>query len=331
MPKPLATAPSHYVDAQALKPLFRRRPMKHAGAILFNWATIVGTAYLCTQYFNPLAYLLAVLIIGARMHALAILMHDATHFRFLQNRKWNDLVTNITTMYPMFSTIERYRQNHLRHHKNLNTEQDPDWAAKLDNPAYRFPKSNWEFIGTLVSYFALYPGIRDAISILKRFAPTEKPAASARGGAQARLAFYMALIGVLTLFNLWKAYALFWLVPYVSTLFMFQYIRSVAEHFGALKYDHELNSSRTVKPTAIERFFLAPHHVGYHLEHHLYPGVPFYNLPALHNLLMQNPSYEARAHITNGYWKGLTQELGPTSAQFPFRGHEVAQAHPSSR
>ncbi len=34
------------------------------------------------------------------------------------------------------------------------------------------------------------------------------------------------------------------------------------------------------------RFFLFPHHVNYHLEHHLYPAVPHYKLPRLHRLLM---------------------------------------------
>ncbi|MFT5265535.1 MAG: fatty acid desaturase, partial [Polaribacter sp.] len=53
------------------------------------------TIFFCIQHFNPLSYGLAVIIIGARMHALAILMHDATHYRFLKNRKRNDLITNM--------------------------------------------------------------------------------------------------------------------------------------------------------------------------------------------------------------------------------------------
>ena len=91
---------------------------------------------------------------------------------------------------------------------------------------------------------------------------------------------------------------------------MFQYIRSVAEHFGELAYDHNLTSSRTVKANWLERFFLSPHNVGYHLEHHLYPGVPFYHLPKLHKLLMGKKEYSQKAHITKGYVTGLMDELG---------------------
>ena len=105
-----------------------------AMGILLNWSIILLAAYFSTIYLNPLTYLLAILIIGARMHALAILMHDAAHFRFLKNRKWNDLLTDVTTMYPLFLTIEKYRTNHLEHHKHLNTEEDPDWVWFVSLP-----------------------------------------------------------------------------------------------------------------------------------------------------------------------------------------------------
>jgi fatty acid desaturase len=75
-----------------------------------------------------------------------------------------------------------------------------------------------------------------------------------------------------------------------------------------MDYGHELSSTRSVMPYFWERAFFAPHNVNYHLEHHLYPGVPFYNLPELHKALMQNPTYVARAHNTRGYTIGLVRE-----------------------
>ena len=244
------------------------------------------------------------------MHALAILMHDATHYRFLKNRKWNDIITNVTTMYPLFTSLEQYRQNHLRHHKHLNTEHDPDWVSKLGVEAFQFPKTKKEFLWIVFSYLTLYRGVRDAIWFLKRFSAPQKKQPAQAGNKALRLAFYIVLFTVLTVFGLWKYFALYWVAPYLSTFFMFQYVRSVAEHFGELEHDHALTSSRTVKANALERFFFAPHNVGYHLEHHLYPGVPFYNLPALHQLLMQEAEYKGKAHVTQGYWKGLMEELG---------------------
>ena len=297
------------LEAQRLKPLFKIKPQIHAGAMAMNWLIIASTMIFCIHFFNPALYVLAILIIGARMHALAILMHDATHFRFLKNRRWNDLITNLTTMYPIFSSIDQYRQNHLRHHQHLNTEHDPDWVAKFGKREFTFPKTRLEFILTVLSYFTLIQGIRDTLWFLRRFGSSEKKAKTGRLN-YVRLAFYVVLATVLTLTGGWAYFGLYWVIPYLTTFFMFQYIRSVAEHFGELEYDHLLSSTRTVRANWLERFFLSPHNVGYHLEHHLYPGVPFYNLPRLHRLLMVDAEYREKAHITEGYLSGLLQELG---------------------
>ena len=299
------------INPSQLKPLFKKRPYIHVMAMIFDWIVIFATIYLCNLYFHPAWYVLAVIVIGARMHALAILMHDATHYQFLKNRKWNDVLTNWLTMYPLFTSIEQYRQNHLRHHRHLNTEDDPDWVSKLGKRAFTFPKTKMDFMLRTLSYLSLYQGISDAIWFLKRFSPEAKSERkSEKAKPIARISFYLVLIIILTIGGYWKLFLLYWVVPYLSTFFMFQYIRSVAEHFGELAYDHLLTSTRSVKPNLIERFFIAPHQVGYHLEHHLYPGVPFYNLPKLHQLLMEHEEYGQKAHITQGYCSGLLNELG---------------------
>lgn len=299
------------IDKTVLKSLYKTNPWLHAGAMLMDWCLMLGTAWLCNLWFNPITYVLAVIIIGARMHALAILMHDASHFRFLKNRKWNDLVTNLFCMYPIFSTIGQYRENHLRHHRHLNTEDDPDWFVKLGRKEFTFPKSKREFLLNVLAYFSLVKGIMDAIWFLKRFAPTNRSAKKSKDQQKwLRIGFYVALVVFLSIAGLWKAFALYWIVPYLSTFFMFQYVRSVAEHFGEMEYDHLLTSTRTLKLHPVEQFFFAPHHVGHHLEHHLYPGVPFYHLPKLHNLLMDTEVYKEKAHITYGFWQGLMNELG---------------------
>ncbi len=299
---------SGQLNSPEFKALFKTKPLLHAGHILINWLIIFATIYWATQFASPWFYPLIVLIIGARMHALAILMHDATHYRFLKNRVWNDRLSNYLTMYPIFTSIEKYRPNHLSHHQHLNTDGDPDWVAKLGKRAFTFPKTRTEFLLTLSSYLVLYQGVMDAFWFLKRFGGNSGK--STPEPKWEKLIFYVLMFGAITYFGVWTEYLLYWVVPYFSAFFMFQYIRSVAEHFGELAYENDLNSTRTVKPSLLERFFIAPHHVGYHLEHHLYPGVPYYNLPKLHELLMENADYKSTAHITETYTFGLLKELG---------------------
>ena len=50
----------------------------------------------------------------------------------------------------------------------------------------------------------------------------------------------------------------------------------------------------------IERIFVAPYFVNYHLEHHLLFYVPCYNLPKLHAILMGGP-HAARMEVQRGY------------------------------
>lgn len=299
------------IDQAAFKALFKTKPHLHALDMAYNWLIIIACIAVSIQF--ALAwywYPLMVLIIGARMHALAILMHDATHFRFLKNRKWNDLLSNLLIMYPILTSIEKYRKNHLQHHRHLNTENDPDWVAKLGKRAFQFPKTKQEFLLTVSSYLVLYQGVMDAFWFLKRFGGNDKEETATAENKALKIGFYLLFFGSISLFGVWKYYLLYWIVPYFSTFFMFQYIRSVAEHFGELAYEDDLSSSRTVKPFLLEKFFIAPHQVGYHLEHHLYPGVPYYHLPQLHHLLMQQKDYQDKAHITRGYTVGLMQELG---------------------
>ena len=297
------------IDAAPFKALFKIKPHLHAFAMIYNWLIIAGAISFFLLVSNIWLYPFVLLVIGARMHALTVLMHDATHFRFLKNRKWNDLISNLFIMYPIFTSIEKYRANHLKHHQHLNTENDPDWVAKLTKREFQFPKSKTEFLLTLTSYFILYQGILDAIWFVKRYQKADSNSNPNTHQKTERVVFYVVMMGMLTIFNLWSYYLLFWIIPYLTSFFMFQYIRSVAEHFGDLAYEDDLSSSRTVRASVFEKFFFAPHSVGYHLEHHLFPGVPFYNLSKLHYMLMEQDEYRDKAHVTNGYVMGLLGEL----------------------
>ena len=163
----------------------------------------------------------------------------------------------------------------------------------------------------LLGYLVVISSVRDLAHILPRLAQAKQTGRY----KLARLGYYLCVATLITLLGIWKALLLYWIVPYLTLFYLFVYVRGVAEHFGSMDYDDELGSTRTVIPYFWERWFFAPHNINQHLEHHLFPGVPFYNLRKLNAALMRDETYRARAHVTRGYATGVLRECLAASRQ----------------
>jgi fatty acid desaturase len=59
-------------------------------------------------------------------------------------------------------------------------------------------------------------------------------------------------------------------------------------------------ATRAPRVGFIERLFIAPYYVNYHLEHHLLFYVPCYNLPRVHEILSRGP-HAARMEVQPNY------------------------------
>jgi fatty acid desaturase len=68
--------------------------------------------------------------------------------------------------------------------------------------------------------------------------------------------------------------------PFVSRL------RNIAEHAVVSDADDPLRNTRTVDAGLLERAFLAPYWMNYHLEHHLLVFVPCWKLTRARSLLL---------------------------------------------
>src|SRR5687768_4405887 len=74
------------LPASKIKELSALQPARALAATAEEWITIAGAIAVCSYFWHPALYLLAVLIIGSRQHALLILGHDASHYRHLPTR-----------------------------------------------------------------------------------------------------------------------------------------------------------------------------------------------------------------------------------------------------
>lgn len=289
---PAPGVPGALLPPETVRALSRLNPWVSTAHLLGEWVAIGGAIALCHQFWHPALYLVAVLFIGARQHALGILMHDAAHVRLFNHRRLNDAVANLFLAWPILYTMEGYRRNHLAHHVHLNTAEDPNWARKT-HIEWQFPQPARRMAWALLKE-AL------GLNLARRFRVLGEHAQKAGKANVGRFAFYAVVLAIVAWQGWWAHFGLYWVVPLATWLQVVLRIREIADH-SATDNTHDLNKTRTVTLSGWERVFVASKGINYHIEHHLYPSVPFYRLKQLHAALLNEPTYQAHAHRTHGY------------------------------
>jgi len=292
---------------EELVSLSRIDPLRSTLHIAAEWSMIIGAIALCQRFWHPLLYLVVVAFIGARQHALMILMHDGVHRRLYSNRKFNDWIAEIVLAWPNLISARAYRINHFGHHRYLNTLEDPDWARRQGDDAWVFPKKVLDLGQMLLRDLSGLNAFR-LLMLARRL--VSKDTGMKRSFIVVRYAFYTVLAIVIGFAGLTQPVLLYWVIPMFTWLIFIFRIRSIAEHSAIVGRDVAYAQTRTVYPTIFERIFLAPKNVNYHLEHHFFPSVPFYRLPALHALLMNKADFAESAHLTRSYLGVLKECLG---------------------
>lgn len=276
-------------------------PWKSSLAILTDWLFILMLISVGHFFPHPLTYLITVVLIAGRQHALFILMHESAHYRLYNNRKWNDWVGNFLVSHPVFLRMESYRDNHLQHHRYTNTSKDPDWIRKKDSVEWQFPRKPWPLCWFFVRY-ALGYGIYEMFMILRILSGVSRQSLKRdRTKTLSQLGLYGAAAVLFSCFGLWQPFFFYWIVPLFTITPLIMRVRSIAEHF-ALRREHELNGSRNILCPWYERLCFAPHHINLHADHHLFPSVPFYNLPKLHRALLKIGDYRNNIYQNTSYF-----------------------------
>jgi fatty acid desaturase len=319
------SAPERAALLAEVKKLSELRPWRPVAALLGDWVLIVGAITAAVLTGSLLVSGLAIVVVGSRQMALSLLMHDGAHRRLAKNGALNDWLSDWFCAFPLFYTTAGYKASHFPHHRFLNTAQDPDYAIRKDQPAWTFPQTRAQLRLTLAKQ-ALGFSAAMILRMLYRYGVKNRSVAPGAGARPAganrysRIGFYLLAFTLLTVFGLWPVFLLYWVLPAFTVLPFCMRVRSWAEHFG-LPWTGDLSDSRTILTNAVGRFFFAPHGGGYHLDHHLFPAVPFYNLPALHSALMRTRAYRESASVSDGYFFGRNAVIDalarPSAAVIP--------------
>ena len=246
--------------------------------------------------------------------------HEAGHGTAFKTDWMNNTLYEVASFMVMReSTV--WRWSHTRHHSDtIIVGRDPE--ISVPRPADR--------IAILKKFLGLgnYPKYVRHIVLhsFGRMTPDEKtyiPSSEfARIYTKARI--YLAIyVGVVALAIARRSVLPLMLVGFTSLFGSWlMVVYSMTQHAGMAEdvLDHRLNC-RTVKMNAVNRFLYW--NMNYHIEHHMYPLVPFHRLPQLHELIKDDcppayPSiYAAWREIVPAIWKQVTDPAHHVKRQLP--------------
>ena len=283
-----------------LASLRERVEWKGIALIAHAWTVILGSIALVAVFPNPLTYVLAIMLIGSRQLGLAILMHEGAHRCFSRNEARNMAVSQWLCAYPIFADTQAYRRYHLAHHAHTQQEDDPDLVLSAPFPITKasYRRKAWRDVTGRTGYQQRKAQLLNALG--DPAWPAARRLRHFREKLGPQMAVNVLLLAGLSLAGVWWAYPLLWLVPLLTWMMVITRIRNIAEHAVVPDPDDPLRNTRTTKANLIERIFIAPYFVNYHLEHHLLFYVPCYHLPKLHAILMSGP-HAARMEVQRGY------------------------------
>ena len=81
--------------------------------------------HLALAWSIPLG-IVVVLLMGLRMNAFGVILHEGSHGSLAKSRKLNDRICNWGIAFWTINSVEEYRPTHRLHHRYLGQERDPD-------------------------------------------------------------------------------------------------------------------------------------------------------------------------------------------------------------
>lgn len=268
---------------------------------LSNLSLYLLLLWITSQIESVWVLFIMFLLIGVSLNRLFFPTHDCIHLSLFPTKKENQVCGVILSSF-LGTTFDAISSQHFDHHKNFGTLADPgasDYYVKFNSrrelilfilsPLFGsiFLKKMIDYLSRpshLISVNPNNPRISKILSFflhMKMYAPI--------------IIFQAIVCFILTknfaVSELWR-YPIFGILPAITIFLFLNRLRMFLEH-GSIDYsvsDYLINKNpitRTIYASTIEKIFICGSDFNFHHEHHLYPGVPGYQLPRLHSELLK--------------------------------------------
>ena len=273
-----------------LKQLSQLDPLKRVGEMLV-FGGLLAFSWTCP--WQPLSFFAS----AVAFNAFVLLLHEGMHGLLFSHKGLNRWVAVALGGF-IYLSHSAYQVMHDRHHRYLGDPRDPD---DYDN-YFTSPRAVWIMhfvrlgLGSFL-YLALIPIL-----------------ALRHGSSQARRAIVQEYLLLAVVYGVvWTHFDPTWLLVHwvlpAASVAVFTNLRGLTQHGIADAHDPFL-ASRSVHVHPFFAFLLL--NENFHLEHHLFPEVPSYNLPRLHERIF--PALP-RAVVNRSYLEFLWAFLKATPQQ----------------
>ena len=216
------------------------------------------------------AVLTGIVMMGVAFNALGILIHEGLHGLLSRHAGLNHIISFFCGL-PLGMSATAYQVTHNNHHYELGNK--PDYGTYKQH--FRQPVLVWtaymlQLLFGTVFYVLLIPFI-----------------AFAAGTPGDRLFIALEYLLIATAFTViitsltLQAIQLYWLYP-ILVMSVLSNLRGLGSH-ALGNVENIYLSSRTIKASRLTAMLFL--NENYHLEHHLFPRVPGYNLRKVHLLI----------------------------------------------
>lgn len=241
--------------------------------LIICYIVIIGAIYL-SEWVSFWFYPLAIIVLGNQYYSLSLLGHDGVHGLLHKNIFLNQFIARYFCHFPVFISFSHYSVNHLRHHRNLGTADDPD--IKIYENAYpTFSKwlsesvQNTITLKSLLYFINYFNGSLDYIQGRYPFKiKTDMPQF---------LVFWGIVLFIVFSAGVHVQFFLYFILP-VAVLLPWFFIGNLYQHYTDENQPKNVTNTIVFKNIWLQEL-LFPLNLNYHEVHHKHPDIPYYLLP----------------------------------------------------
>ncbi len=271
------------IPRDQMREFHRKSPARHFVVSIRQFAILVLATVGLIRFSNPLIWIPLAFLQGLTVFNFTILLHEVVHHTIFERRRASlERVLGLLYAIPCGISASQFTRWHLDHHAELGSDEDDPKRHHLS------PKINARWFKLLYCTPALFPIY---------FRAARREAATYPGDLQrtirierkACIAFHVGVVAVLWYFFGFYAALRTSIIP---VFFVFP----IAFTLNRLGQHYDIDPEDPAKWGTLMKghwfWDFAFLNSNYHLEHHYFPGVPFYRLPALQRALV--PFYEGK-------------------------------------